>query len=264
MLSRFSLLTSTFLVGCAVTAAQAQPPEFGRGGGRMRMMPVIAALDADGNGVISAEEILQSTAALQSLDKNEDGQLTEEEMLPNFGGQGFGGPGGQAGRGGPEGRGGREGMGERGGPSGEPAESVVARLMVMDKDGDGKLSQTELSGRMQAIMTKADTNKDGFVTKAEIEAMAAADATNGAGREGRGGREGFGGPGSGGPGFGGPGFGGQGGQPDPTQMVSRAMQYDVDKDGKLSGEELAKLFAEMGPGQGRGGPGGRPEIRRPE
>jgi Ca2+-binding EF-hand superfamily protein len=62
--------------------------EGGRGGpeGMMRMMdPIFAALDANHDNVISAEEIDNAPAALLTLDKNHDGKLTEDELRPNFG-----------------------------------------------------------------------------------------------------------------------------------------------------------------------------------
>lgn len=48
----------------------------------MRLHPVLAALDVDHDGEISASEILNAPAALMTLDKNRDGELTEEELLP--------------------------------------------------------------------------------------------------------------------------------------------------------------------------------------
>jgi hypothetical protein len=103
----------------------------------MQFLPVLAALDADKNGEISAEEIDNAAAALKKLDKNGDGKLTEEELRPNFpGGRGGPGgrPGGEGGRPGgppPEGRGGEgrgpggpppEGRGGEGRPGGEGGE----------------------------------------------------------------------------------------------------------------------------------------------
>ena len=67
------------------------PP--GDPGGFMRMFPIMAALDADGNGEISTEEIKAAPAALKKLDKNNDGKLTDAELLPSF-------PGGGGSRGG--------------------------------------------------------------------------------------------------------------------------------------------------------------------
>ena len=63
------------------------PPGGGPGGpggpgGNRPIPPLIAALDADGDGVISAAEIANASAALKALDKNGDGQLTMDEIRP--------------------------------------------------------------------------------------------------------------------------------------------------------------------------------------
>ena len=44
--------------------------------------PIIAALDANGDGVIDADEIANASAALKKLDKNGDGKLTRDEIMP--------------------------------------------------------------------------------------------------------------------------------------------------------------------------------------
>ena len=49
----------------------------------MRFHPVLAALDADHNGDISSREIKRAPAALVTLDKNGDGRLTIDELLPD-------------------------------------------------------------------------------------------------------------------------------------------------------------------------------------
>jgi Ca2+-binding EF-hand superfamily protein len=46
----------------------------------MKMDPILAAVDADGDGVISAEEIAGAAVALKKLDKNQDGKVTEDEV----------------------------------------------------------------------------------------------------------------------------------------------------------------------------------------
>lgn len=83
--------------------------------GRMGPPPVVAALDADRNGVISAEEIENSPEALTELDKNGDGDLTPEELHPRRGRGGRPPEGGrQGGQGGPPPEGGPRGG--QGGP----------------------------------------------------------------------------------------------------------------------------------------------------
>ena len=52
------------------------------GGGNRPKPPIESALDANGDGVISAEEIDNASAALKTLDKNGDGQLTADEYRP--------------------------------------------------------------------------------------------------------------------------------------------------------------------------------------
>jgi Ca2+-binding EF-hand superfamily protein len=49
----------------------------------MGLNPVLAALDADHNGEISAAEIQNSPAALKTLDKDGDGRLVTDELLPD-------------------------------------------------------------------------------------------------------------------------------------------------------------------------------------
>jgi len=70
--------------------------EGGRGEGMsfMRIDPILAALDTDGDGVISAGELSNAPSSLMKLDKNGDGQLTPEEVRMNMPGRGGRGPGG--------------------------------------------------------------------------------------------------------------------------------------------------------------------------
>jgi len=49
----------------------------------LKRMPVIAALDANGDSEISAEEIEKSVAALKALDTDGDGIVKSNEMLPD-------------------------------------------------------------------------------------------------------------------------------------------------------------------------------------
>src|SRR6266704_6613994 len=51
-----------------------------RGPGIMRMMKANSALDADENSVIDEAEIKNAVVALQKLDANHDGKLTEDEV----------------------------------------------------------------------------------------------------------------------------------------------------------------------------------------
>ena len=51
-------------------------------GGRRPPPPIIAALDLNHDGVISADEIAMAPESLKKLDKNGDGQLTPDELRP--------------------------------------------------------------------------------------------------------------------------------------------------------------------------------------
>ncbi|MCC7339216.1 MAG: EF-hand domain-containing protein [Pirellulaceae bacterium] len=208
-MKRFFLVALGLLaVGCGV-AAWAQPPDGpGRGGpehrgperegrgddgprGDRRGPPeghppgdhlLMEALDPNHDHVISAEEIQAAATALLKLDKNGDGELSEDEFRPDGappppppprdgesrrgrgprdlgdldrgfgtppGGQGGqGGPRGQGGPGGRRGPGGPGGPGEFGGPGGPGGppnpEQFVEHALQFDANGDGMLDKDEL------------------------------------------------------------------------------------------------------------------------
>ena len=200
------------------------------GGGPMRgpqmlmRLPVIAALDANRDGEISASEIENATAALKKLDHNKDGKLDLAEMRPTDFGPPEGGRGDfGARRGGPpEGppRGPRDGdfgdrprgsqdRGPRGADQGDPdgpprdrgfrgaegrrgggmfargnPEEMIERMMDQDKDGDGSLSAEELPQFLSRMMERADQNGDKKLSREELENMMKARMGAGRGRGG--------------------------------------------------------------------------------
>lgn len=219
----------------------------------MRFDRILAALNTDGDTVISAAELDNVVAALKKLDKNGDGKLTEDELRPNFeGGRGPGGPGG--------------------GPANNLSDETIKTLMEFDRNGDGKLSKEELPERMQGLLARGDADKDGFLTKEELKKMAEAQSSAGSGRPGegrmgeRGGRP-----------------EGPGGREGGGRMVTPAMAaLDANGDGTISADEISNAPAALkkldkngdgkltedevrpnfgggrGPGgRGPGGPGGR-------
>jgi Ca2+-binding EF-hand superfamily protein len=135
--------------------------------------PIIAALDIDKDGVISASEIEGAVAALKSLDKNSDGDLTMEELRPEPPAEG--GPGVSRRGGNREGRFGR-GPGDRGDNRGRAdrgerpsPEEFVARIMQSDKDGNGEISKEEAPERLSRGFDRIDKDENGSLTKAELE-----------------------------------------------------------------------------------------------
>ena len=247
-----------------------------RGGMMMRMNPVLAALDANQDGEISAEEIEQATAALKKLDADGDGKLTIGELGPARGRGGEGAPaGGGEGERGPQGRG-PGGFGPGGGGPGGGGPDMVARMMERDANGDGKLTAEEAGERLATLIQRADADGDGAVTKQELLAAMPAGGGRpmgsapgfGPGRPGPGGP---GGPGAGGPGAGGPGGPGGPGVPrggmfgNPEQFVERLFQLDANDDGNLTRDELMRIGEVMGAGRPPGeGPGRGPGEGRPE
>jgi hypothetical protein len=59
-----------------------RPEGRGEPGGQRPPSPLIAVLDANQDGVIDANEIANASAALKTLDTNNDGQLTLDELRP--------------------------------------------------------------------------------------------------------------------------------------------------------------------------------------
>ena len=187
-----------------------------------------------------------------------------------------GGPGGPP-PGGPGGLGGPGGPGGFGGGLSKSADvdDLVSRMMAFDQSKDGKLTRAEVTDeRLFGLFDRADVDKDGTVTKAELTALAEKEYVGG----------GFGGPGGpgGGPGgFGGGGPGGFGGPPSrPGEVLSAILQQRLGLTSAQRGQ-IAELQAEVesklekilddeqkkqlqqirergfgGPGGGPGGPGG--------
>ena len=95
----------------------------GRAGPRPMVPPLMAALDANHDGVIDEDEIKNASEALRKLDKNGDGKITMDEVRPPRPPR----PGGpEAGIRGEDRRpeGGPEGVGPHGDRNGPPADGA--------------------------------------------------------------------------------------------------------------------------------------------
>jgi Ca2+-binding EF-hand superfamily protein len=65
------------------------------------------------------------------------------------------------------------------GPIGPTPDEIVKEFLEFDRNGDGQLSQDELSERMQGLITRGDANQDGILSQDELHKLAQAqfDAT---------------------------------------------------------------------------------------
>jgi hypothetical protein len=175
----------------------------GRNGHRPPAPLIVAALDANHDGVIDADEIANASTVLKSLDKKGDGKLTWDEYMgkppKRPGMDGNGGPGGgpDANSGGPGGGQGG-GPGGQGGPGGHNGHRPIPLLVqALDANHDGIIDADEIANASTALMT-LDKRGDGKLTPDEFLGKPPG---------GRGGMRGPGGPGGGPDGQGGPGGG---------------------------------------------------------
>ena len=119
---------------------------------------IMAALDADKDGALSASEIANAAAALKKLDKNGDGKVSQDEIKAKL--DEIRPPR-------------REGGGRRrggGGFGGFDREGFLNRIMEHDKNADGKVSAKELPERMAGLL-RADKNGDGLLERSEIQSL---------------------------------------------------------------------------------------------
>jgi hypothetical protein len=81
-----ALIASSSSIAFAQNGDQQSPAGPRRPGGpdagRRLPPPLLAALDLNHDGIISADEITKAPESLKKLDKNGDGQLTRDELRP--------------------------------------------------------------------------------------------------------------------------------------------------------------------------------------
>ncbi len=121
----------------AMASAQTAPTGRPMGAGpnpAMRADLLVMAIDLDHDGILSAEEIKQASVSLKTLDVNNDGSITPNELRPKA----------------------------------DPKARALHMLEEWDTNKDGKISKAEAPDRMQAQFEKYDTNNDGFLTMDEL------------------------------------------------------------------------------------------------
>ena len=154
-----------FLLAASITALL---PAQGRGRRWAPPPPALLAVDINGDGELSADELDDARRSLLTLDKNGDGNLTSDELVPE---EPAGG--GRSPRGGPGRPGGPPGMG------GMMGDHPV--MKALDKDGDGELFEDEVTQAARSLDV-LDVNGDDIVSVSEL-------STRRSGRFGRGPRE---------------------------------------------------------------------------
>jgi Ca2+-binding EF-hand superfamily protein len=140
-----------------------RPGEPRPGEGRLSLL---VALDADGDGELSAGEIEAASKSLLKLDRNGDGKLTRDEIGPPSGPLGM-----RLGENRPSD--GRPGEARPEGRGGFFARFNPAAIRDADTDGDGKLSKAEIEKAELPPMFKQgfarlDANSDGFIDAEEM------------------------------------------------------------------------------------------------
>lgn len=136
-------------------------PDGGRAGGD----PVVAALDANGDGRIDKAELRGASAALRKLDTDKDDQISPDE-LRGSGGQRRGGEGG-----GPRGE---RPLGQADGPRGpQPGDGprqpwILVHADEIDLDKNKIISRDEIVGEATKAFEGYDANRDDKLSAAEL------------------------------------------------------------------------------------------------
>lgn len=176
------------LCGAVAAAAEAQQPDSqridrgGRGGvsaaggladrgpSGAPPNPMFAAIDANGDGVITTKELRKAVAALKKMDTDRDGNITLAEVNAQVMPAGVGGPG--VGRGGQSG--GRNNFGGPAGFAGRDGfeqQQIGQQLMQNDRNGDGRLTPDEVPPQLRNSLRGGDTNGDGTIDDQELQAI---------------------------------------------------------------------------------------------
>jgi hypothetical protein len=136
-----ALGASALLVNAQDDSGGSPPPNGpGSRGHHPPPLPLVLALDANHDRVMDSNEIANASAALLTLDKNGDGQLTTNEYLPT--------PPANA-------------------PKDAPRPLLPAIVKALDANGDGVIDANEIANAPTALKT-LDKNGDGKLTPDEF------------------------------------------------------------------------------------------------
>src|SRR6185436_214973 len=125
---------------------------------------LLAAMDTDGDGVVTKAEMTKALAALRRVPKDSKGKMTVEKTAnANAAGPGAGPEAGQ----------GNPGIGAAAGPGGGRGNEALARFMQYDRNRDGRLTPDEVPPQARAMLQGADLNGDGAIEPAELQLFSA-------------------------------------------------------------------------------------------
>ena len=136
-------------------------------------------------------------------------------------------------------------------PQGGPAD-FIERIKGFDQNNDGKITKDEMPERMQAMIERLDTNKDGAIDNKELAALKDRLAQGGQGQrpQGQQGQRPQGQQGQRPQGQQGQRPQGQQGQRpqfNPADIIKRIKESDKNKDGKITKDELPEQMQRMFP-----------------
>jgi Ca2+-binding EF-hand superfamily protein len=190
--------------------------------------PIVAALDKDDDGIISAQEIADSPDSLKTLDKNGDGQLTPDEYF---------GPK-------PDGRkhsgGGNSGTSGSSSPLSATTSGTSGMGHTMDPPNSGKSGKKHHGPPLQ-LVEALDANADGVISADEITNAPAALKTLDKNNDGQLGPREYG--------------------PKPPPLPKELEPYDTNGNGRIDPDEMAAVQADIKSGKlklpppPQGGPG---------
>ncbi len=139
-----SAMNTSFLLPLSVcTLTLLSPLSAQRGGGFTRSIPVMTALDSDGDGNLSMAEVQAAPASLAKLDGDKDGKLVASELMTTS---------------------------SQGGGRGSSSARMMRMfpvIVALDKDGNGEVSSEERADTVKFLMG-LDKDKDGELTRDEL------------------------------------------------------------------------------------------------
>lgn len=135
MTTHIRLLLATLALGAASAAHAATAPT-------TSVSPLMAALDTDGDGIISAAELAAAPATLTALDVNDDGIVTLDELRAVS----------------------ANGRPTRGFLGSGQAFNV---LLTLDANSDGEIQSIEIANAVSSLK-RLDVNGDGMLTRDEL------------------------------------------------------------------------------------------------